>query len=601
MPSDRKRSAVWALFTEDGKTKSAKCDKCGKQYSKPATETLRYHLLHAHFIKVPKGRPTRKGDHDNDVDDPPSAQGANQPVQAEESAAGSAATTGSATRKPANAATSPRGSVPSSFVGPMEKCLSSASVFARGGVREKHATDALVYMITHDDLSLSTTEKDGFKMFVKALQPLYKPPTEPTVTKSLEAKYEDLGAHYGRRIQAADHLNLTADLWTHESTMRSYLGLTVHFRERTELVNVETGVKHMPERKTSLNIRVAMRELCDEWNIDHKKVRAVITDGGQNIKAAVREEFGADKHISCVAHRLNQVGQAAIGLAMSKAPSELEAREVLVVPENEEDAAVLEDVPDAYAPDDDGSPLVDLRPLLMKVKRIVRFFRTSDVASRLLVEMQLQDGKQEHDAIKLIQEVRTRWNSCYYLLERFLKLSEPVSRVLLQLQRERGATRRKPPNLISGDQFDVLSEVKDLLKPLEEATLMVSKGRSVTLNDVIPMVYGLKQGIHSFQPSHPVTLNLQQKLLSEVNTRFSGIEYLRPYAAATILDPRYKKYVFEHPQAVAMIVRYLSGKVAEKSGRFYARKLAFCYGPRLSSLHSETSLGRSTYELDYDP
>ncbi|KAH7978941.1 hypothetical protein HPB49_007452 [Dermacentor silvarum] len=543
MPSDRKRSAVWALFTEYGKTKSAKCDKCGKQYSKPATETLRYHLLHAHFIKVPKGRPTRKGDHDNDVDDPPSAQGANQPVQAEESAAGSAATTGSATRKPVNAATSPRGSVPSSFVGPMEKCLSSASVFARGGVREKHATDALVYMITHDDLSLSTTEKDGFKMFVKALQPLYKPPTEPTVTKSLEAKYEDLRAHYGRRIQAADHLNLTADLWTHESTMRSYLGLTVHFREGTELVNVETGVKHMPERKTSLNIRVAMRELCDEWNIDHKKVRTVITDGGQNIKAAVREEFGADKHISCVAHLLNQVGQAAIGLAMSKAPSELEAREVLVVPENEEDAAVLEDVPDADAPDDDGSPLVDLRPLLMKVKRIVRFFRTSDVASRLLVEMQLQDGKQEHDALKLIQEVRTRW-------------------VLLQLQRERGATWRKPPNLISGDQLDVLSEVKDLLKPLEEATLMVSKGRSVTLNDVIPMVYGLKQGIHSFQPSHPVTLNLQQKLLSEVNTRFSGIEYLRPYAAATVLDPRYKKYVFEHPQAVAMIVRYLSADAA---------------------------------------
>ncbi|KAH7986304.1 hypothetical protein HPB49_026029 [Dermacentor silvarum] len=363
MPSDRKRSAVWALFTEDGKTKSAKCDKCGKQYSKPATETLRYHLLHAHFIKVPKGRPTRKGDHDDDVDDPPPAQGANQPVQAEESAAGSAATTGSATRKPANAATSPRGSVPSSFVGPIEKCLSSASVFARGGVPEKHATDALVYMITHDDLPLSTTEKDGFKMFVKALQPLYKPPTEPTLTKSLEAKYEDLRAHYGRRIQAADHLNLTADLWTHESTMRSYLGLTVHFRE----------------------------------------------------------------------------GQAAIGLAMSKAPSELEAREVLVALENEEDAeAVLEDVPDADAPDDDGSPLVDLRPLLMK-------------------------------------------------------------------------------------------------------------------------------GIHSFQPSHPVTLNLQQKLLSEVNTRFSGIEYLRPYAAATILDPRYKKYVFEHPQAVAMIVRYLRSDLQLKT------------------------------------
>ncbi|XP_037554863.2 zinc finger BED domain-containing protein 4-like [Dermacentor silvarum] len=487
-----------------------------------------------------------------------------QPV--EQSVAGSVAATGAETIDLANAAISPRGSVSSSFAEPMEKCLSSAMVFARGGVREKLANDALGYMIAHDDLPLSTPEKDGFKTFVKALQPLYEPPSESTVAMGLEAKYEELRAHYGRIIQEADHLNLTADFWTHESTMRSYLGLIVHFREGNKLVNVEIGVKYVPERKTSMNLRVAMRELCDEWNIDYKKVRAVVTDGGQYIKAAVREEFGADKHISCVAHLLNQVGQAAIGLAVSKAPSELEAHEFVVVPENEQDAeALLEDVPDADDADDDGTPLVNLRPLLTKVKRIVRFFRTSDVASRTLMELQLQDGKQEPDALKLIQEVRTRWNSCYYMLERFLQLSEPVSRVLLHLLRERGATRRKPPNLISGDQLDVLGEVKDLLKPLEEATLMVSKGRSVTLGDVIPMVYGLKQGIRNFQPSHPVAFNLQQKLLSEVNARFSGIEYTRPYAAATILDPRYKKYVFEDPQAVAMIVQHLTVKDANQN------------------------------------
>ncbi|KAH7985566.1 hypothetical protein HPB49_026361 [Dermacentor silvarum] len=131
-----------------------------------------------------------------------------------------------------------------------------------------------------------------------------------------------------------------------------------------------------------------------------------------------------------------------------KTPSELEAREILVVLENEQDAeAALEDVPDADAAADDGTPLVDLRPLLIKVKMIIRFFRTSDVASRTLVEMQLQDGKQEHDALQWIQEVRARWNFCYYMLARFLKLYEPASRVDLQVQRERGATRRKPPNL----------------------------------------------------------------------------------------------------------------------------------------------------------
>jgi len=86
-------------------------------------------------------------------------------------------------------------------------------------------------MIAKDDLPLRTPEKDGFKTFVKALQPLWKPPTEPTVTKSLEQKYETLKAHFGQRIAKADHLSLTVDLWTHTETMRGYLGLTVHFRE----------------------------------------------------------------------------------------------------------------------------------------------------------------------------------------------------------------------------------------------------------------------------------------------------------------------------------------------------------------------------------
>ena len=52
--------------------------------------------------------------------------------------------------------------------------------------------------------------------------------------------------------------------------------------------------------------------------------------------------------------------------------------------------------------------------------------------------------------------------------------------------------------------------------------------------------------------------DLQQALLGEIEKRFSGIEFLRPYAAATILDPRYKKFVFESPRAVALIVGHIS-------------------------------------------
>ncbi|KAH7971280.1 hypothetical protein HPB49_020909 [Dermacentor silvarum] len=271
MPWDRKRSAVWRLLPECGKTKSAKSDKCSKQYSKPETKTLRYHLLHAQFINVPKDRPTRKGNHDDDVDDPPPAPGANQPVQKFDEAYACVLET---TRKleegrdtllrELNCSIEREAAAENAIkhlterVAALErrkteegklKLRTNRRQFHRvrarrgaypglrrgdficwcfsGGVLAENTTAALGYMIAYDNLPLSTT-MDGFKTFVKASQPLYKPPTEPTVTKCLEAKYEELRAHYGRRIQAADHLNLTADIWMHESTLRSY-GLTVHF------------------------------------------------------------------------------------------------------------------------------------------------------------------------------------------------------------------------------------------------------------------------------------------------------------------------------------------------------------------------------------
>ncbi|KAK3933175.1 Zinc finger BED domain-containing protein 6 [Frankliniella fusca] len=552
--SSRKRSAVWALFAEDPTTKVAKCNKCGRRYNKPATETLRYHLLHAHCINVPKEvSSTRKksgGDRRDREEDEDADLLSEQEVRQQNArdAAGQAQDglgDGQGQGQDGRGDGQPQRRHPeapspsSSFEGPMDKCLSSALGYSRGGVRDKKATDALCYMIAHDDLPLRTPEKDGFQTFSKALQPLWKPPTEPTVTKRLEEKYDSLRESFGRRIASTDHLSLTVDVLCHEETMRSYLGLTVHFREGTGIVDVETGIKYMPEKKTSENLRAAMRELCDEWHIEKEKVRAVVSDGGANIKAAVRDEFGSDRHIACAAHLLNSVGQAAIGLDVSKPPSEQERADILIIPENEEEAEqLLEDVPeDADSEDNGGAAVLSLRPLLMKVKRIVRFFRTSDVASRMLIDFQVQAGKKEHEALKLIQEVRTRWNSCYYMLERFLLLADPVSRILLQLQRERGATKRKPPNLIPGDQLEILTEVRDLLKPLEEATLLVCKGNAVTLSDVIPMVYGLKKSIGAFLPTHPVTYNLQQKTLAEVNKRFSGIEYLRPYAAATMLDP----------------------------------------------------------------
>ncbi|KAL1468241.1 hypothetical protein MTO96_041614, partial [Rhipicephalus appendiculatus] len=116
------------------------------------------------------------------------------PSQNEQDVPESVTTAGAPTAEQPNVATSSRACAASLFNGTTDKCISCAAAFAKGGVLKEHARDALLYMIVHDDMPLSTPQKYGFQTFVKALQPLYKLPTEHAVKKSLEAKYEELRA-----------------------------------------------------------------------------------------------------------------------------------------------------------------------------------------------------------------------------------------------------------------------------------------------------------------------------------------------------------------------------------------------------------------------
>lgn len=86
-----------------------------------------------------------------------------------------------------------------------------------------------MYMMMKDGLPLDTPEKKGFRLFVRTLQPLYKAPSEPTLTKLLEEKYDVLREDVGKLMSEAKHITLTCDIWTQKGTMKGFLGLTAHF------------------------------------------------------------------------------------------------------------------------------------------------------------------------------------------------------------------------------------------------------------------------------------------------------------------------------------------------------------------------------------
>jgi len=109
-----------------------------------------------------------------------------------------------------------------------------------------------------------------------------------------------------------------------------------------------------------------------------------------------------------------------------------------------------------------------------------------------LNQCQIDANKKEQQVLKLIQECRTRWNSGFEMVDRFLHLSDYVTLTLMKLQREK-RTKAKTPNMLTNDEIGILREARYLLRPLAQATVEASADQHVTISKIIPLVNLMKE------------------------------------------------------------------------------------------------------------
>lgn len=207
------------------------------------------------------------------------------------------------------------------------------------------------------------------------------------------------------------------------------------------------------------------------WNIETERVSCIITDGASNIKKAAHDTFTGFRHLHCLAHTINLMALA----AMKKT--------------------------------------ADINAIINKVKEIVTYYKHSTFASTKLYDKQMELGKQP---LKLIQECITRWNSLYYMLERFIHLFEYINLINFSL--------RKAPPLLNSNDIDIIQDTLKLMSFFEKVSKDMSSEKVVTCSKILPVLFLLKENIRKINPVTNAGNNLKKNILAEIELRYREIE-----------------------------------------------------------------------------
>lgn len=354
-------------------------------------------------------------------------------------------------------------------------------------------------MIAKDNLPFTTVENEGFQRFMKKFSPLYKIPSRKKITNLIEEKYEFLSGMIKNQFSTINNLCLTTDIWTDTLNTKSFLGLTAHFISTETYKSVTIGVTELNDRHTSENIKMWLLNIIRDWNINEENIVIVVTDSAANMKKAVTEAFGTEKHLPCFAHTLNLI-------------------------------------PSIIIKDDDV-----VSEFCKKIKNIVTYFKHSVIAA---------DALRAQSNLKLIQSVETRWNSTCDMLERFIELADKVSGILLQ--------QPTAPIMLTASELQATKEFVQLLKPFDEATKIICGEHYLTGSKVIPIVSTLKNKLSMLVPNTEIGIHFKLELERQFSKRFNNIEKVNPLAMSTILDPRFKNIHFTDKIACANCINKIT-------------------------------------------
>ena len=177
-----------------------------------------------------------------------------------------------------------------------------------------------------------------------------------------------------------------------------------------------------------------------------------------------------------------------------------------------------------------------LEDIFAKCRKVVGHFKHSNLATEALLKEQRDFGIARPK--KLIQDVATRWNSSYNMLQRLVDLRSPVTAVL---SKEKGSKL-----LLAPKDRAVAESLLSILSDLEVVTAMLS-GEQYPLSQVLPIIHGVvNDTLLDNDDDLLLVVRVKDMLKEQLNNRFrmASLEADNLSVIAAALDPRFRNLPF---------------------------------------------------------